>query len=279
MLCGGCTVQAARQLPTKTPPHPHEKHKVLETCVEMRLLSKCAHLLEMTVIDVCIHTEQSFKDGAHDIHKVSRERFTKLTRKDARVINLCSGGGDHTSRVLRVWACVAAIESRTAKLCIARTLARARKNAFSAAAATVVAAVIHAHLLTCASIQSNNLSMYSGADSRTGFLYFTPSAQRYSYCTQASAAGLNEWARDPVTACDPQACMRLVPQALPVLPWHTYNAHNTHLAACRHDLAVTVSTKLHQRRIQHADCIVKVHGVDSKPLLDVFTRRQADCVK
>ena len=118
-----------------------------------------------------------------------------------------------------------------------------------------------------------------GADSRTGFLYFTPSAQRYSYCTQASAAGLNEWARDPVTACEPQACMRLVPQALPVLPWHTYNAHNTHLAACRHDLTVTVSTKLHQRRIQHADCIVKVHGVDSKPLLDVFTRRQADCVK
>jgi hypothetical protein len=47
---------------------------------------------------------------------------------------------------------------------------------------------------TCASTQSNSLLTYSGADSRTGFLNLTPSAQRYSNCARARAGafgGLN----------------------------------------------------------------------------------------
>jgi hypothetical protein len=34
------------------------------------------------------------------------------------------------------------------------------------------------------------LSTYSGADSRTGFLYLTPSAHRYSYCNGRWHCGL-----------------------------------------------------------------------------------------
>ena len=44
-----------------------------------------------------------------------------------------------------------------------------------------------AELPTCDSIQSKRLLMYSGADSRVGFLTFTPSAQRYSYCNAQKA--------------------------------------------------------------------------------------------
>lgn len=61
------------------------------------------------------------------------------------------------------------------------------------------------HLPTCASTQSNSLSTYSGADSRTGFLYLTPSAHKYSYCTAHSSRPdsrhdrcIGTWATSPL---------------------------------------------------------------------------------
>ena len=38
--------------------------------------------------------------------------------------------------------------------------------------------------VTCDSIQSHSVLMYSGAVSRIGFNTLTPSAHRYSYCKQ-----------------------------------------------------------------------------------------------
>ena len=48
--------------------------EVLEERVEVGLLPKLAHLVEVRVVDVRVHTKQAPEDLAHGVHKVARER-------------------------------------------------------------------------------------------------------------------------------------------------------------------------------------------------------------
>jgi len=47
--------------------------KVLETGVEVSLLPKVHDLLEMRVVDVGVHTEETLEDVLHDVLEVLRE--------------------------------------------------------------------------------------------------------------------------------------------------------------------------------------------------------------
>ncbi len=61
---------------------------MLEACVQVGFFPKAANASEMCVVDVCIHSEQALKHGAHHIHKVWGEGNAILLREDPRVIHL-----------------------------------------------------------------------------------------------------------------------------------------------------------------------------------------------
>lgn len=61
--------------------YPDEYDEVLEAGVQVCLLAQAADLLEVAVVDVCIHTEQPLEDGAHNLHEVWREWLAELAWK------------------------------------------------------------------------------------------------------------------------------------------------------------------------------------------------------
>jgi hypothetical protein len=67
-----------------------EDDEVLEAGVEVCLLPQAADLLEVAVVDVCIHPEHALEDGAHHVHEVGREGLPELAWKHRGVINLLS---------------------------------------------------------------------------------------------------------------------------------------------------------------------------------------------
>ena len=63
-------------------------YKVLEARVEMCFSREQHDVLEMRVVDVRIHSEQTFEDDFYDCFKVSWERNTKGTREYFFVVQL-----------------------------------------------------------------------------------------------------------------------------------------------------------------------------------------------
>lgn len=68
--------------------HLSEVHEVLEAGVEVRLLAQAAHVLEVRVVDVRVHSEQALEDDLDHVHEVRREVHAVLLREDRRVVQL-----------------------------------------------------------------------------------------------------------------------------------------------------------------------------------------------
>lgn len=68
--------------------HLCEVHEVLKTCVEVCFLPQPTDTPEVSVIDVCIHPEESLEDSPHHIHEVGGEGHPILLRKYPRIIHL-----------------------------------------------------------------------------------------------------------------------------------------------------------------------------------------------
>lgn len=113
--------------------------------------------------------------------------------------------------------------------------------------------------------------MYSGAGSRTGFLYFG-SAHRYSYCRMRRPAN-----HQHLSQATPMPGMLGLPTG------HTCLLQVRNRVRCATDLwprghegAAVHGAKLLEGAKQHADGIVKVHSVDGQPFAQVLPHRQAD---
>jgi hypothetical protein len=168
---------------------------------------------------------------------------------------------------------------------------------------------------TCASIQSKRALMYSGAARRTGFLTFSPSAHRYSYCAPPAQQSL---ASSEQQRCDPPhqlsgtkfACAThgstarldqvrwangaLAPLAnlatsgagnitaagawrrSPALPSAAPRRRGARLRPGRHLRAARARAELGQRAVQDGDRVVEVDRVHRQPLVQVLARRQLD---
>ena len=61
---------------------------MLEACVEVGLLLERADVLEVGVVDVCVHPEQALEDGADDLLEAGREGLPIVLWEDARVVHL-----------------------------------------------------------------------------------------------------------------------------------------------------------------------------------------------
>ena len=59
-----------------------EQNKVLEACVEMRLLLQADDALKVRVVDVRVNTEEAFKDGADDLLEVRGKGNTCTTHNE-----------------------------------------------------------------------------------------------------------------------------------------------------------------------------------------------------
>ena len=77
-------------------------YKVLEARVEMCFSREQHDVLEMRVVDVRIHSEQTFEDDFYDCFKVSWERNTKGTREYFFVVQLIL---DPRHQEVNVFAC------------------------------------------------------------------------------------------------------------------------------------------------------------------------------
>ena len=73
-----------------------EVHEMLEAGVEVRLSAQAANLLEVRVVDVCVHSEEPFEYGPHHIHEVSRKMGAVLLREDRQVVHLQKKGRPRT---------------------------------------------------------------------------------------------------------------------------------------------------------------------------------------
>ena len=48
-------------------------HEMLETAVQVGLRLQIDHVLEVVMVDMAIHTEESLEDVLYDIHKIVRK--------------------------------------------------------------------------------------------------------------------------------------------------------------------------------------------------------------
>ena len=65
-----------------------EVDEVLEACVEMRLCRQQHDVLEVSVVDVSIHSEQSLEDHFDDCFEIARKWYSKGTGENLLVIEL-----------------------------------------------------------------------------------------------------------------------------------------------------------------------------------------------
>lgn len=73
---------------TGVDPHLCEVHEVFEACVQVRLLPKCAHVLEVRVVYVGVYAEETLENAVNDILKLGRKRFAIVLGKQVWIINL-----------------------------------------------------------------------------------------------------------------------------------------------------------------------------------------------
>ena len=67
----------------------HKEDEMFERCVEMGLFTQLHHLLEVLVVDVGVHAEQSLQDGLGNGQEVfwKRDSCTCKTNNIARLVN------------------------------------------------------------------------------------------------------------------------------------------------------------------------------------------------
>ena len=85
-----------------------EIYEVLKACIQMGFGTQQHDVLEMSVINVGVHSEKSFEYHFDDVHKVFGERYTKRTREYFFIIKLvfypCHQKVDVFSRTYFQWS-------------------------------------------------------------------------------------------------------------------------------------------------------------------------------
>ena len=61
---------------------------MLKACIQVSLSTKKHYVLEMCMINMCIHSEQSFEYNLYNIHEILRERYSQSTWKYFLIIQL-----------------------------------------------------------------------------------------------------------------------------------------------------------------------------------------------
>lgn len=66
----------------------NEVDEMLEACVQMRLRAQQHNMLEMSMVDVGVDSEQPFENHLDDVHEVLRKRYAESAREYFLVIQL-----------------------------------------------------------------------------------------------------------------------------------------------------------------------------------------------